>query len=176
MLPPYPTSGKEEHEPASRRLWPVWRRLLLVVAIVWAVAGIFFLLKWRDSASAERIRNARACSADEEFTTAPCRATLNATSVSLTDQTIEFDIDGTRMSMKTLVSGDLSNYRAGTPIHVTFYAGKPIRVDGPSLHIDEPDSPARTAYDNLNRGFFFLIGAPILATAGILTHHLRNRS
>jgi hypothetical protein len=149
----------------ARQRSNLWQDLLALVVISWVVAGVFFLLMWRDSVAAERVRIARTCAAGETFTPASCRATLNAAAVSLTNDHIEFEVDGRRMSMKTQVAGEVSD-RAGTAIQVTFYAGKPIRVEGPSLRIDVPDSPVRNTENDLNRGLFFLIGLPAIATLG----------
>jgi hypothetical protein len=142
--------------------------VLLALVVAWAVGGALLLAGRRTSAEAQRVRDAPACSAAETLTAAPCQSRLSGTVVSFTHEEVEVDVDGQRLTMRIMVSGEITD-QIGTPVQVTLYGGQPIHVEGVGLSVDARGSPATHAFNYFGVGFAiifistFLIGVNALA-------------
>lgn len=154
----------------ERTVWsryPTGRQALGIVAGSMVLGAILMVLASRASAHADEVSNAPACAADQVFTSAPCRATLDAIVVTVTRDYVDLSVEGRPLSMPAFVHGSLDGID-GSPVRVTLYAGTPIRIEGPALTIDGHDSPASKAEDARVSALMFLVALPLLVGFAIL--------
>jgi hypothetical protein len=149
------------------------RIAMLALAFFWVVAGCFLFAAWRSATGEDRMRHAPVCTADEVFTSAMCQATLDGTVVELSYSDVQLDVGSRQLSMPIRIVGQLSGAE-GTPVKVTFYRGKPVRVDGPELKADADGSFASDTQDRLIGGLFFLIVGPVLVGGRLLAQALKG--
>jgi hypothetical protein len=125
-----------------------------------AIGGLLMLGSWHFADARAGIDHAPTCADDQVFTTADCRATLDGTVVKLTHERLDLSVEGRQVAMVVSLGGETTG-NEGVPVHVTFYRGKPIHVEGSSLYIDAEGSPATVSWNLSNAAWFFVIVGPI---------------
>jgi hypothetical protein len=139
------------------------RVALVLLILVWLVAGGLYLASLKSSPDAAKLDHVRQCATEETFSHATCLATLPGTVTKLTYSKVDLDIQGRAISMPVTLHGDISGYE-GAPVEVTLYRGEPVRVAGTQLHIDSDNSATTDAYNLLHAS----IGTAVVGTLVIV--------
>ncbi|BCJ47539.1 hypothetical protein GCM10010168_18970 [Actinoplanes ianthinogenes] len=150
------------------------RKALLVLAGFWAVGVVLLVGASFGSVGVERLRDAPACPADQVFTPAYCRITVDATVTALTSDQITMDVGGRRVAPEVYLHGTLPDRVAGLPVRVTIYRGAAVHVQGGTLNFDTADAPADHVDELRAAGLFFLIGGAVLVGVNALVRTRRR--
>jgi hypothetical protein len=153
---------------------PSRRFALAVLATFWTVGACLLVASCRSAVAENRAREAPTCSESQLFTAAECRATLDATMISLNSHRAEMYVKGRRVSAGVKIAGPIP-YVRDLPVRVTLYRGEPIHVEGQDLTIDTDDSPANSRADFLFWGTALLIIGPFVVGANTLIRFLGRR-
>ena len=144
------------------------------MVISWIASAALFTASKSRGADVARIQRARACTLNELFTPAPCRALVDGHVVKLTHTAVRLDLSGRQLTMPVQIVGDVS-HSDGSPVVVTLWRGEPVHVEGPALIADSTGSPTSAKTNYQNAALFFLVGPPVMVGINLLVTRSRDR-
>jgi hypothetical protein len=140
---------------------------MIIVCGAWLVSAALLLGWWFFARADRQYRTAPICATSETGTSMTCLTDRPGVVTALSDSSVEAVVDGREVRMSLFLSGDIPEVN-DLPVTVEFYSDRPVRMDGPSLHVEAWSSPATWARNCGLGGLFFLVVPPVAAAATIV--------
>jgi hypothetical protein len=150
------------------------RKALLVLAGFWTIGILMLVGSSFGSVGLDRFRHAPTCTPSQEFSSADCRITVDATVTALTSAQITMDVGGRQVAPEVNLHGPLPDNVSGRPVRVTLYQGVAVHVEGGDWNFDTAAAPVDQGDYFRAVGLFFLIGGTVLVGVNALARSRRR--